>query len=201
MGGRSTLPPLALTLDSAIPRTPGPSSAPGSDARGPPKRSQSGLVPGTGASTSSTPRTGSPGLNSGTNGERMAERRREELGLGPAPELDWKRAEELVALTEGEFMQLRSSTTTRIISFWHNSALTDFSSSRHIPFLARSTHSAIPSSFTISLSRTSLFNYKLFITPHASFNSSRISLGGRGDVRLYDSGFGNGCFKSTFCRS
>lgn len=104
MGGKSTLPPLALTLDSTVPRESGPSSAPASDgSRGPPKRSQSGLVPGDNRNSNSnvnTPRTGSPAP--GRNGERLAERRREELGLGPAPELDWKRAEELVAMTEGE---------------------------------------------------------------------------------------------------
>ncbi|ETS62455.1 hypothetical protein PaG_03075 [Moesziomyces aphidis] len=59
------------------------------------------------ASTSNSPRDGSsPALGTSTNRERMAERRREELGLGPAPQVDLRRAEELVKKTEDQLTLL-----------------------------------------------------------------------------------------------
>lgn len=59
------------------------------------------------ASTSNSPRDGSsPALGTSTNRESMAERRREELGLGPAPQVDLRRAEELVKKSEDQLTLL-----------------------------------------------------------------------------------------------
>ncbi|PWZ03375.1 hypothetical protein BCV70DRAFT_15866 [Testicularia cyperi] len=113
-GPSSQLPPLKLKLDSSVPRASGPGSAP-ADGNGLQRSSSlraSTLSSSSGssavqrsASTSNSPRNGSssPALGSSTNSrERMAERRREELGLGPPPVVDLKRAEELVGKTEDQ---------------------------------------------------------------------------------------------------
>ncbi|KAN0060872.1 hypothetical protein ACQY0O_006606 [Thecaphora frezii] len=116
--GGSMLPPLKLKLDSNVPRAVGPSSAPtdvglkrSSSAQASPTPSSLGAgnsaaaAQQRSASASGSPRNGaqSPALGyGGNNRERLAERRREELGLGPPPDVDLKRAEELVAKTQGE---------------------------------------------------------------------------------------------------
>lgn len=110
-GGSKQLPPLQLkyvssasrasgTVDSNVPQRSSSlklaaSSAPASAAQ----RS---------VSTSNSPRNGnsSPALGSSTNRERMAERRMQELGLGPAPAVDLRRAQELVNKTEDQLTLL-----------------------------------------------------------------------------------------------
>ncbi|CBQ70792.1 conserved hypothetical protein [Sporisorium reilianum SRZ2] len=119
-GGSRQLPPLQLKYDSSANRTSGTNG-------GPPQRSSSLKVTGTASSTptsassaaassaaqrsasaSNTPRNGnsSPALGSSTNRERLAERRMQELGLGPAPQVDLRRAQELVSKTEDELTLL-----------------------------------------------------------------------------------------------
>lgn len=83
------MPPLALTLDGVKP-TAGPLSAPGGASRA----SADGRLASKPGSRAASP---APQRN-----ERMAERRREELGLGAPPEVDMARAQELVDLTESE---------------------------------------------------------------------------------------------------
>ncbi|TKY89447.1 hypothetical protein EX895_001978 [Sporisorium graminicola] len=118
-GGSRQLPPLQLKYDSSANRA---SGANGSL----PQRSSSLKVSGTALSTptssssaagtaaqrsasaSNTPRNGnsSPALGSSTNRERIAERRMQELGLGPAPQVDLRRAQELVSKTEDQLTLL-----------------------------------------------------------------------------------------------
>ncbi|KDN36696.1 hypothetical protein K437DRAFT_260034 [Tilletiaria anomala UBC 951] len=93
--GRKALPPLALKIDGATKDASGkgPLSDPGGERPG------GSLAPGAtapGKSVGGTPRNGSPGPG------KKAERRRIELGLGPMPDVNLKRAEEVVALSEGE---------------------------------------------------------------------------------------------------
>lgn len=113
-GGNKQLPPLQLKYDSSANRGSGSYDSDGSGLQ----RSSSLKVAGTAsgassaaqrsASTSNSPRNGnsSPALGSSTNRERIAERRREELGLGPAPQVDLRRAEELVNKTEDQLTLL-----------------------------------------------------------------------------------------------
>ncbi|CDR88097.1 uncharacterized protein SPSC_03683 [Sporisorium scitamineum] len=118
-GGSRQLPPLQLQYDSSANRATGANG-------GPPQRSSSLKVTGTASSTptssssasgtaaqrsasaSNTPRNGnsSPALGSSTNRERLAERRMQELGLGPAPQVDLRRAQELVSKTEDQLTLL-----------------------------------------------------------------------------------------------
>ncbi|KAJ1033168.1 hypothetical protein NDA13_001166 [Ustilago tritici] len=112
--GSKQLPPLQLKYDSSANRLSSSHDSKGSV----PQRSSSLKVSGTcsgsssaaqrSASTSNSPRNGnsSPALGSSTNRERIAERRREELGLGPAPQVDLSRAEELVKKTEDQLTLL-----------------------------------------------------------------------------------------------
>ncbi|EPQ28244.1 uncharacterized protein PFL1_04071 [Pseudozyma flocculosa PF-1] len=118
----SRLPPLQLKFDSS--RSAGPSSALSSDGVGSaglqrsssaqhsPSASLGGPMAGQqqqrSASASGSPRNGtqSPALGQSNNRERLAERRREELGLGPPPDVDLKRAEELVGKTEDDLSLL-----------------------------------------------------------------------------------------------
>ncbi|KAJ1601041.1 hypothetical protein NDA14_006382 [Ustilago hordei] len=112
--GSKQLPPLQLKYDSFANRLSSSHDSNGSV----PQRSSSLKVSGTcsgsssaaqrSASASNSPRNGnsSPALGSSTNRERIAERRREELGLGPAPQVDLGRAEELVKKTEDQLTLL-----------------------------------------------------------------------------------------------
>ncbi len=112
-GGSRQMPTLQLKYESQNDRTPGSSGSNGSL----PQRSSSLKLTGNGssaqaaqrsASTSNSPRNGnsSPALGSSTNRERMAERRMQELGLGPAPQVDLRRAQELISKTEDELTLL-----------------------------------------------------------------------------------------------
>ncbi|SPO22299.1 uncharacterized protein UTRI_00977 [Ustilago trichophora] len=113
-GGSRQLPPLQLKYDSSANRASGSADANGNGLQ----RSSSLKLAGTGsgqaataqrsASTSNSPRNGSqsPALGSSTNRERIAERRMQELGLGPAPQVDLRRAEELVNKTEDQLTLL-----------------------------------------------------------------------------------------------
>ncbi|SNX82767.1 uncharacterized protein MEPE_01473 [Melanopsichium pennsylvanicum] len=112
--GSRQLPPLQLKYDSSAQRTSGSLDVNGSSLQ----RSSSLNVAGTcsgqtaaaqrSASTSNSPRNGSqsPALGSSANRERIAERRMQELGLGPAPQVDLRRAEELVNKTEDQLTLL-----------------------------------------------------------------------------------------------
>ncbi|KAJ1034592.1 hypothetical protein NDA18_001448 [Ustilago nuda] len=112
--GSKQLPPLQLKYDSSANCLGSSHDSNGSV----PQRSLSLKVSGTcsgsssaaqrSASASNSPRNGnsSPALGSSTNRERIAERRREELGLGPAPQVDLGRAEELVKKTEDQLTLL-----------------------------------------------------------------------------------------------
>ncbi|GAC96853.1 hypothetical protein PHSY_004437 [Pseudozyma hubeiensis SY62] len=113
-GGSKQLPPLQLKYESsAAGRASGPLDSNGSV----PHRSSSLKLAGTSApasaaqrsaSASNSPRNGnsSPALGSSTNRERMVERRMQELGLGPAPAVDLRRAQELVNKTEDQLTLL-----------------------------------------------------------------------------------------------
>ena len=108
-GGSRQLPPLQLKYDSSAHRDSNGSGL---------QRSSSLNVGGTNpahraaaqrsASTSNSPRDGSssPALGSSTNRELIAERRMQELGLGPAPQVDLRRAQELVNKTEDQLTLL-----------------------------------------------------------------------------------------------
>ncbi|PWN54098.1 hypothetical protein IE53DRAFT_359469 [Violaceomyces palustris] len=133
-GLKSALPPLKLKLDSNVGRSEGPNSAPvdgpngmgggsnsmkrsSSGSGGPGPSSGAGGVLGYKSSGNSPNRSGSPSGGAGGlsgNRERMAERRREELGLGKPPDVDLKRAEELVAKTEDQ-LSLQSLPALRSI--------------------------------------------------------------------------------------
>lgn len=111
------LPPLQLKYDSNAKRASGSSSHDSNPSLL--QRSSSLKIAGNGpsssgsgqarsASTSNSPRNGnaSPALGSSANRERIAERRMQELGLGPAPQVDLKRAEDLVGKTEDQLTLL-----------------------------------------------------------------------------------------------
>ncbi|KAJ1019424.1 hypothetical protein NDA16_004541 [Ustilago loliicola] len=113
-GGSKQLPPLQLKYDSSANRGSGSYDSNGSGLQRSSSLKLSGTASGPSsaaqrsASTSNSPRNGnsSPALGSSTNRERIAERRREELGLGPAPQVDLRRAEELVNKTEDQLTLL-----------------------------------------------------------------------------------------------
>lgn len=114
LGGSRQLPPLQLKYDSSANRASGSADANGNGLQ----RSSSLKLAGTAsgqaaaaqrsASTCNSPRNGSqsPALGSSTNRERIAERRMQELGLGRAPRVDLRRAEELVNKTEDQLTLL-----------------------------------------------------------------------------------------------
>ncbi|SAM78536.1 uncharacterized protein UBRO_02075 [Ustilago bromivora] len=112
--GSKQLPPLQLKYDSSANRLSSSHDSNGSVPQRSPSLKVSGTCSGSSsaaqrsASTSNSPRNGnsSPALGSSTNRERIAERRREELGLGPAPQVDLGRAEELVKKTEDQLTLL-----------------------------------------------------------------------------------------------
>lgn len=111
--GSKQLPPLQLHYDSST----GSGSALVDSNGSVPQRSSSLKLSGSSApalaaqrsaSTSNSPRNGnsSPALGSSTNRERMAERRMQELGLGAAPAVDLRRAQELVNKSEDQLTLL-----------------------------------------------------------------------------------------------
>lgn len=113
-GGSRQLPPLQLKYDSSANRATGSLDANGNGLQRSSSLKLSGTASGAttaaqrSASTSNSPRNGnsSPALGSSTNRERIAERRMQELGLGPAPQVDLRRAEELVNKTEDQLTLL-----------------------------------------------------------------------------------------------
>lgn len=88
----SRLPPLTLTVDSALRSDAGPSSAPAT------QRSSSPA-----AATNGNKRSDSMDA---LRRQRIMDKRKEDLGLGPTPEVDMKRVEEVCGLTEDQLSLL-----------------------------------------------------------------------------------------------